>query len=171
MDQAERDECIRTSSRVRLPGDAAFHYFLGVLHMATGQPDHAFNEVELAIGLLIRPGDQQADGGQIEVPLRRLRATLLQANRPDEAAVEYATAGRLAFDQGASEVAIDLIECAAALGELDQPSRWILADSHLVTSFVAGEPRGVSVERVNHALNVWQAAFDREPPQRGWEWA
>ena len=160
LDPAERDEYAAASSRLRPHGDAALHYFLSVLALATGQPDRALTEIELAM-----PGS-----GQLAVPVRRLRAMLLESGRPAEAAAEYAMAGQLAYRRGDWELAVELIERAAAHGDLDQVSRWFLAEARVVASVVPGVPKDLSMQRVQQAVSEWQAAFDREPPRQGLEW-
>jgi len=160
LDPAERDEYEAASSRLRPHGDPALHYFLSLLAMATGRPDRALTEIGLAM-----PGS-----GPLAVPVRRLRAMLLESGQPAEAAAEYAIAAHLAFQRGGWELAVELFERAAAHSDLDQVSRWTLAEARVVASVVPGVPPDLSVQYVQQAVEDWQAAFDREPPQPGLEW-
>ncbi len=171
LDPAERGEYVAASSRVRRSDDAALRYFLGMVRLATGERDRALNEVDSALGAINEADNQSPSAQRIEVLLRRLRAILLEPDSPEDAAVEYATAGQLAFTQGDTELTIELIGRAAARGELDQASRWVLADAHYVASFAPGEPKDVSVEHLQQALKVWQEALDRERPKLAFLWA
>ncbi|HWM06592.1 MAG TPA: tetratricopeptide repeat protein [Actinophytocola sp.] len=170
MEKRELDECVARSVRTRAPDDPALHYFLGMLHRSLDRTEDSLSATENVIGLLDgMPTEEQPR--LVGPAAHRLRALLLESDRPAEAVEEYATAGRLAFEQGAFDLAIELIRTAGRDQELGQSDRWVLADSLLLSSFVPTEPKGVAVERVEEAVDVWRDALDRRLPEPDLVWA
>ncbi|MET8849872.1 tetratricopeptide repeat protein [Amycolatopsis sp. NPDC004625] len=169
LDPAEIDLYVNRSVRTRPADDPAVHYFRGMLAQAMARPDTALAALDRAAGLL---GDRPAPESRLVSALvHRLRAQLLEPDDPAAAAAAYTTAGLLAFDHESYELSVALLTRAGELHELDQPSRWTLAEALFFLSFASAEPYGVAEDKIRQALRTWQEAFARGLPEFDLIWA
>jgi tetratricopeptide (TPR) repeat protein len=158
VDRVDLEILVARTLRVRSSEDASLQYFLAVVHEAADQYHEAMASVNQALELLTGTARPAGPAG-LEMAARRLRAGLLEDSDPTSAAKEYATAGNDAFVQGEWELALELLSAAERLGGLDQRSRWSLAESYLLCSYVSSEPMGVSESRLKLAITTWEIAF------------
>lgn len=169
LDPAEIDLYVHRSVRTRAADDPAVHYFRGMLDQAMARPEPALAALDRAAGLL---GDRPAPESRlISALVHRLRAQLLEPDDPAAAAAAYTTAGLLAFDHETYELSVALLTRAGELRELDQPSRWTLAEALFFLSFASAEPYGVAEDKIRQALRTWEEAFARGLPEFDMIWA
>jgi tetratricopeptide (TPR) repeat protein len=171
VERLEPDELRRNLQRttaLRSTNDPALQYFLGLVHRAMNEPEEALGRVDAALQLLAEDTDVPV---RVEACARRLRAHLIEHDRPDDAASDFERVAELVYDQGDADLCIQLIKHAATLRELAPYSRWLLADALTMKSYAPDAPKGVAIEPLHEAVAVWEEAVKLAPPAPEVAWA